>query len=72
MAVFCSAISSLVGGGTSLRVFWAIDILRDICRHGNSVCDAGFCLNEYFEPQRAQRTQSGRRERNKICYHGFE
>ena len=32
MAVFCSAISSLVGGGASLGVFWAIGILHDICR----------------------------------------
>jgi hypothetical protein len=34
MAVFCSAISSLVGCGTSLGVFWATfyDICRDTAR----------------------------------------
>ncbi|WP_293336893.1 hypothetical protein [Microcoleus sp. CAWBG58] len=45
MAVFCSAISSLVGCGTSLGVFWAIGILPDICIHGNSLWDVGFCLD---------------------------
>jgi hypothetical protein len=42
IAVIGFAISSLVGCGTSLGVFWAIDILGDICRHGNALSGAGF------------------------------